>query len=214
MDFGRIQEAWTSQPDHPSGPNADLVRRIVERDRMLRRRVAIRDFIEMGVAICMASAFACRAAVAPVGWPWAVASGLMVLVAGAFVRERLRHQARAPHASDVRDGLEQAVAEADHQIRLLSTVLWWYLGPIALAVACIVLASVLGVRATASPAAWTALRARLAVAVTGTILVCVATFVAIWWANRRAARQQLQPHRDALVELLRHLSSDEEESPR
>jgi hypothetical protein len=125
----------------------------------LNRRVFVRDSIELVVAIGMAGVFLWIATLAPVMWPWMAAAVVVLGVGGVFVRERMRAAQRVAYPADVRRGLERAIEEADHQIRLLSTVAVWYLAPLLAAVVPILVGTVLGARAEMGPDVWARARA-------------------------------------------------------
>jgi hypothetical protein len=214
MDFDRVRDAWTHQPDGTATRTDDeLVGLVVTRERAFRRRVAVRDVLELGTALCMAAAFIRVATLAPVRWPWLAAAAVTIGVGGVFVRERLRHRPSAPSAVELGASLQQALEEADHQIRLLASVAWWYLLPLGVVVALILAGTLLGARVEMGPVVWARARVVFVLPFAAVLLLVGGTFWLVWWANVRAVRRHLQPHREAIAGLIRQLAADAGEEP-
>jgi hypothetical protein len=212
MDFNRVQEAWANQPDRPATRTDDeLIRLLVARDRRIQLRVTVRDYLELATAVCMTVGFVWMATLVPVRWPWLGAAAVTFAVGGVFVRERLRNRRAEPHGAELRSSLQQALAETDHQIRLLGSVLWWYLLPTACVVVLILAGTILGARTEMAPEVWGRARAVFVPALAVMALITGGAFWLIWWANIRAVRQHLLPHREAIAGLIRQLSVDDED---
>lgn len=211
MDFDRVEQIWKHQPDAAALPSDDdLVRRVAARHRSFRRHAAIRDIIELGASAIVAAGLVGAAVRAPVRWPWIAAALLTAAVTAVFVRERLRGAPPALpvlRAAGLRDGLQEALAETDRQIRFLGSVVWWYLLPLASAVVLILAGTVLGARASMDPAAWAGVRAYFWAASGAVLLATGGLYWLIWRANARAVRHHLLPHREGLADLIRDLSA-------
>ncbi|MEZ5319976.1 MAG: hypothetical protein R2752_21420 [Vicinamibacterales bacterium] len=213
MTFDDIQAAWKETPMTASLPADDaLVRAALATDRTLARRVAVRDLVELVTAAGLTALWIWMAVLTPVKWPWVAAAVVTAGVGLVFVRERRRRRttmvADAADAADaagaraVRVSLAGAMAEVDHQIALLRSVVWWYLLPLALVALLVVLGALLGARAEVPPDVWARTRWGFVGA-----FVAVGPFIAgifglVWWLNVRAVRTQLEPHRRALADLL------------
>ncbi|HEY3380189.1 MAG TPA: hypothetical protein VGK32_00390 [Vicinamibacterales bacterium] len=212
MDFNGIQDAWSHQPDPGAARTDDeLIHLVVSRDRSLRRRVKVRDFIELGTAVTMAAGFVWVATQAAVRWPWIAAAVVTLAVGGVFVRERLRRPPPAQQATELRASLQQALGEVDHQVRLLGSVFWWYLLPLGAVVVLIVVGTWLGARAEMDAAVWARARWLFMLSFAAVLLVTGGLYWLVWWGNMRVVRRHLLPQRDEIVESLRQLSVDEEE---
>jgi hypothetical protein len=215
MDFDRLRDAWNQQPDAaPSRTDNEWIRLVLTRDRSLRRRIRTRDCIELGTAWVMAAGFGWMAAGAPVRWPWLAAAGIMLALGAVFVRERLRHRPPTDRVTHVGDTLTQALAEVDHQIRLLASVLLWYLLPLGVVIVLIDVGAILDRGARMDPAIWAREWPSFLLPFALVIPVIAGTFWVVWWANQRAVRRDLLPHRAELVRVIHQLAVDDEEEGR
>jgi hypothetical protein len=211
MDFSQIQQLWTQQPG--PAPAGDDVRmdEMAARARRLSRRVRTRDYVELVTAAVMAAAFGGVATQTPVAWPWVAAAIITLGVGAVFVRERLRSKYTSAGGTDVRSGLELAIAEADHQIRLLGSVASWYLAPLGLVAALICIGVLLGVREAVGPDTWARGRAGLVGAFAVALVVTGGAFWLVWKLNLRAVNKTLLPYREELAVLRGQLEESEDE---
>lgn len=212
MEFQVLQAMWTAETGgggfggrpHPS--DDELIRAVLRRDRQLDRRVRIRDFIELGTCVALAIAFVVVAFQVPTPWPWLGAALLTLGVGAVFVRERSRRP-RAATAGRVRERLRAALDEVDHQIRLLRSVFWWYLLPLAGVALLVVGGTVLDVAGQVDASVWARQRGPLATALIVTTLIVAASFWFVWWMNQLAVRRHLVPHRQELAALVGQLDA-------
>lgn len=212
MDFNALQNIWTHQPDPASRDVDEVLRTVMRRTRQMNRRTAIRDYVELVTAAGMTAGFIWMATLAPVTWPWLTAAAITLGVSLVFVGERLRPSPASVIPGDVRHGLQQAIKEVDHQVRLLGSVARWYLAPLAVAALLVVVGTALGVREEVGPEAWARGRAGLLAAIAVVLPVAGAAF---WWLgrlNRRVVETQLLPHREQLASLLAQLSHPDTEA--
>ncbi len=213
MDFDQIQALWAAQPDPPEA-DQERLKKVMVHARRLNRRATVRDYVELITALGMAGLFAWVASVAPVVWPWVMAAVITMGVGMVFVRERLRG-VPGVGPTDVRRDLERAIAQVDHQIRLLGSVVRWYLAPLGVVVALSLVGTLLGVRAEVGPEVWARGRGGFAGVFAAVVPLVGGVFAFVWWLNRRAVTDQLLPHREQLVQSLNQLteaagSGDEE----
>jgi hypothetical protein len=209
MDFDSLQQAWAGQP---ATPTTDTVwEEARRRAGVLDRRTRIRDLVELATAVGLAALFVWIATLSPVKWPWIAAALVVAGVGAIFVRERMRSVATPPAPSDVRQSLERAIVECDHQIRLLGSVATWYLAPLGVAIVLVFVGVTLGIRAEVGPEVWARGRMGFLGAIGGASLLCAALFVGVWWLNQWAVSRHLRPHRDHLVTALQQLDSAEAE---
>lgn len=211
MDFEQLQHAWAQQPSVPQEDEGVRLRAVIDTAGRLQRRTRWRDYVELATAIGLAGVFVWIATLAPVAWPWFAAAGITLGVGLVFVRERARVTPPVPAATDVRRGLELAIEQVDHQIRLLGSVTLWYLAPLGVVVVLVLVGALLGVKAEVSPEVWARGRAGFIGAFAGVMPIIAGLFWFVWWLNRRAVRAHLLPHRDELVRALAQLSADEEQ---
>jgi hypothetical protein len=215
MDFDRLRDIWSQQPDpSPARTDDEWIRLILTRDRSLRRRIRTRDGIELGTAWLMAAGFAWMAAGARVRWPWLAAAGIMLALGAVFVRERLRHRPPTGRVADVGGSLAQALAEVEHQVRLLTSVLTWYLLPLGVVIVLIDVGAILDRGARMDPGVWARDWPWLLLPFALVIPIIAGVFWVVWWANQRAVRRDLLPHRAELMRVMHQLAVDEEEEGR
>ena len=207
MDFEAIQRVWTTESGGTTMPDEKLIRDVMARDGVLTRRVRLRDLIELVTAIGMAGGFLWVSFQVPTPWPWWLAAAITAGVGAVFVRERRRRGAVEPAGRGVRAGLKAALAETDHQIRLLRSVAWWYLLPLGGAALLVLGGTVMDVRSELPPDVWARGRAALAGTLGAAVAIVVAVFGFVWWLNQHAVRTQLEPHRERLAALVRQLEA-------
>lgn len=207
MEFSDLQSAWVGQPDRRDQRHPDVAAIIAKAGRVTTR-TRLRDYAELGTSVAMAALFFRIATMAPIWWPWLAAGAITLGVGLIFVRERLRAPGPPRADVDVRSALQMALAEAHHQIALLSSVARWYLSPLAVVVTLVLLGTILGVRAEMPPEVWARGRAGLLAAFAVAAAIVAALFWVVWWLNRRTVTRVLAPHRDALAEALRSLDGE------
>ncbi len=208
MDFAHIQQSWAQQPAPAPGGDQARIQQALKQARVLNRRVAMRDYVELGTTVGMSGAFVWIATLAPVVWPWVMAALVTLGVGAAFVRERLRKPSAPPVGSTVRQGLQQALEEIDHQVRMLGSVGWWYLAPLFVVALLICAGALLGMKADIGPEVW----ARTWVGFVGVFALVIpvvgAAFWFVWRLNDRAVKNTLLPHRAQLVALMKNLEEE------
>jgi hypothetical protein len=214
MDFGTLQQIWAGQPDNGRTPEheeidmQDTIARVLRRARTMRRKVLVRDIVEVTAAVGGAACFFWVATVVPTGWPWVAAALLDLGVGGVFIVDRIRRRARRPEPSDVRASLERSLGDVDHQMTLLGSVGWWYIGPLALGAALIIGGSAWDVRRRILPEVWPDVRLYVWATLAAALAVTGAAFWFVWWLNQRAVRRHLRPERDRIAELLAQLGEE------
>lgn len=171
-------------------PDAELLAMVKRRSARLERQVRRRDLLEIvaaGVVCVLFTPLLFDAS-------WVTRAGVILFVLGsALILVRL-HRARrgAPDpTAPLGRALRTERARVDAQIRLLESVLWWYIAPLALGVVLVFVGS--------EGLSWTSL--------TYTAVV-LAGGVWIHRLNRRAARVELAPHREDLDRLLARLEDE------
>ncbi len=206
MNWNDYEAIWKRQP-LPVGETADLaeLRATFEtKRRKMAATLLVRDLIEL-----LACGFVVWAyihywkKVGPTGWPMGIAILMILFVAGAFIRERLRVR-RNRLGADVSlfAKVEADLAELRHQRHLLLRVWAWYLAPCVVAIA-IHMSVILSHARERNPGAF----------VIAVILVAAVCWLA-WALNRRAVRRQIEPRIAELEKLHRDLlDNNGDESP-
>lgn len=188
------KDAW--QADAPSGdqgaiPEEQLLRHVKAEAEAFDERIRRRDRREM-IAAGLVFLFFATMLLDP---SWLVRIGALVVMGSSggivWILRRARRGERAP-APD-RPLAERIRAErekVDTQIRLLETVLWWYIGPMAVGLGLVVLGD--------DGLSWFTLGYGAAVAV-----FCAVVYV----LNQRTVRRSLRPRREKWTRLLRRLEA-------
>lgn len=211
MNWSDYEAVWKRQ-ELPVGVTSDIAtlkNTFETKRRKLATALIVRDWAEASAGILVSLVYArIWWAIGKEAWPLAIALILILGVTTFFVKERMRtHRNRLGAHATLLAKLSADIAELHHQRHLLLTLWWWYLGPIALAIALFaftvlrvaviqlppeLLATLLG-----QPFIW----GLLAVTVVGIGLLLWFG----WVMNRRAVRKRIEPHLDELEKLQRSL---------
>lgn len=201
MNWNDYEAVWKRQ-ELPVGANADLsgLRDTFEtKRRKFAAAIQVRDLAEAGAGLLVAGAYAFFWwQIGPAGWPLGIGIGLILGVAGFFVRERFRvRRLRLDVTASLLAKVEADMAELRHQCRLLRTMWAWYLAPCAGAIAIQVWVIV-----RRAPA-WSPLHDPWVLAGLGLFFALV--FWLAWMMNRRALLKRLEPRLAELEKLHRDL---------
>lgn len=192
MTLDEYRKAWQEQevPDRGAPDEEELLAWVQEKSEAFERKIRRRDLLETLAAVVVAGCFAYEAATSAT-WMARVGAAIVVLSSG-FIAWWLRRARKAgpTRAADrsVADRLRAERERVEIQIRLLRSVLWWYLGPLAVGVVLFVLGLPSGPVATVV-----------------TLTIVASLCGVIWWLNRREVRRYLRPRRDELTRLLDEL---------
>lgn len=196
MNFENWQELWLKQPSPAAGAEnmEETIARVRAGAKSFDRTVLWRDVRE-GVAALGVSAVFGMVAMAKINegafaWDVILAAVLPLGVAGFLLVDRLRARGRRPGGGGtVIAELDHAIAELQHQHRLLTNVLWWYLLPLAASGGLIMVHAAM----VASPLWW----ARLLVLCVALAIILLVN-VPIYRLNMRVARDELLPRIEEL----------------
>ena len=204
MNLDDAKDLWssTNEPDTDSMSahtlsESELLRLVKDKADAFDKKIWRRDLIESIAALAVFVFFA---------WmlrdpSWLVRIGaLMVMGGSALIYWKLR-RARTRHDDPsldrpVADVLRTERAKVDDQIRLLETVLWWYIGPLV--------AGILLITVGDSGWSWFTLVYSS---------VVLAGSVAIYALNQRAVRTDLKPRRAELTRLLEQVEGTADGGP-
>lgn len=203
MNPDDFKQAWRTQSSQARLTiDPDLLLNEVRRNQ--RRFAAIifcRDVREVGVALLMVPVWIYLGIRWSSPWTWYLTVPALLWIAGYMLADRVRHRRPPEPGESLREGVERSLAEVDQQIRLLRSVLWWYLLPIALPI------TAFFVQVTFKDGLegwWTVLE------LLGPVACVVIVFGWIYWLNQYAVRSDLVPRRRELEALLASL---EDETP-
>lgn len=189
MSLDDAREWWRSEEEPAASPGTDdeVLRRVKERSRDFDRAIRARDRRETIAAALVVLLFA------PLLLDDCLLARLgaaLVIAGGAITVFRLERALRAhPAAPADRPLVEVLRAERDRidaQVRLLGSVLWWYVLPFAVGATLVV--------ACLGGASWFTVVY---------IAFVIALSWGIWHLNQQAVRRDLRPHRDELDGLIR-----------
>jgi hypothetical protein len=194
MNDSELKQIWQEQKSaEPSPAEVERIARAVHSaDRKFRRTIWWRDLREIGAALICAVVFG-RAGETWLRW---IAVTSCIFVAGYILKTRIPIRPR-PEGLTLVDRIHQILRETESQIRLLRSVLWWYLLPIAIGTVAIILdrASVQGRSPRKFDPAY----------LVNFFVVMGLLAVAIYWLNQRAVRKCLEPRRARLQKMLSDL---------
>ena len=211
MSFEELQLAW--QRDRASVPppkmNPAALAKVRADSRRFTRRIFWRDVREIVAALFVALvlgrvAWSAHAEGSP-SWPAWVAAAFPLGVAAYFVIDRwITKRRQDPQEKNVLAEIDRAKRVVDHQIHLLSRLVWWYLLPLVLSGVFLVLQVVLYAPMNVPPAL--ALGLKITMAVIGLLPVILLN----WWVlkqNPKAVRENLRPRSEELAGIRRELLS-------
>ena len=220
MNLEELQHAWENQPSpydllRIKDPET-LVKRFQEKSKGFTLLIYWRDIRESVVAFAVAVFFF-----------WTIA-GTSLLIAGItaacmsfvgvfIIVDRVVQRRKQPEASEsILNNIRAALVEVEHQIWLLRNVIWWYLGPIYIATI-VYMYTALTLPLPWSEVPWSEMPqfdSLFTLVFVGGVFVFVAAVIAggnvfLYVVNQRAVRDDLEPRRAELVELLESLESPE-----
>jgi hypothetical protein len=195
MELDRFKTAWQEQPLEGAAarPLEDIMQDVHHRAVRFDRVIWRRDLLETLAGLFVIGMFGYFAWVIPS--PIARVGAAIVMIGCLSIIARLylsRNRHRASPDASAREFCAVELKRLEEQIRLLSTVGWWYLAPLLGGGAIFVLG--LGGSAVG----------RVAM-----LALLLAVGVFIYRLNRTAVQQHLRPMRDHLAWTLEELAADE-----
>jgi hypothetical protein len=186
MTLDDAVSCWQSQkPGDSSRSDSDVLALVRQRSQTFDANIRKRDWREIGAMIVVILAVS-PALFLP---SWTARAGVLIVLCGCGLIYWKLRSARGSHpvsiAMPLAELLQAERAKIDAQIKLLESVLWWYIAPPTVGAVLIVAGS--------AGATWFTL---------GYVIFAVAVAIAIYAVNRRTVRHNLQPARDELSALL------------
>lgn len=195
MKLDDYREAWREQElsggDEPD--EEELLDWVQEQSEAFERRIRRRDLLETVAAVLVAGLFGYEAATSA-SWLVRIGAAIIVLGSGFVVWWLRRARTSGPERAADRSVADRLRAERERveiQIRLLESVVWWYLAPPTVGATLFIVGLDAGTAATLT-----------------SLAVVAAVFGFIWYLNRRAVRTHLRPRRDELNRLLEGLEGE------
>jgi hypothetical protein len=201
MNFEELQRAWQSQ-DAGVKVTIDaeaLLKEVRRAQQQFRSTIFWRDVREVGVAYLLTAFFSYQGLRHD---NWAdILIGFASFGVGTFMlADRVIQRRKQTTARDpLKRCVEASLREVNHQIWLLKNLFWWYLLPVAAALAIFFGYSAWRARSIGSSAVIGALVGALVVAL---------LYLGIHWVNQFAVRKSLEPRRKDLETFLASLNEN------
>lgn len=180
MNDQELKSLWQQQQltPPPALPDADLVARMKKKMRQFDRQIFWRDVRELAAAVFVIYSYFrmslhCKTTLGCAGC-WFVIAGA-VFISGVILYSR-RHKQPLNATPSMREYVVMESRKIGAQIRLLETVLWWYILPIFIGAEMYVLGE--------TPD----LADKIVMTVTFIVIGAV-----LWWVNRYAVKKSLRP---------------------
>ena len=200
MNPDDLKQAWQTQSSQARLTiDAELLLKEVQRNQwQFTVTIFWRDVREVGIAILMVPLWLYLGVTLSLPWTWYLTVPALLWIAGFMLADRMRHQRQPPEAGEpLRQRVESSLAQVEHQIWLLRSVLWWYLLPLALSML-----------AFLGQLAWEARPGGLLAVLPVVVIVVVIVFAGVYWLNQNAVRCALEPRRQELEALLTSLKDE------
>lgn len=200
-EFDELQEAWQRQgsTSHVKIESEALLKLVRRGHKEMEGILLRRDFMEVVIALLMIPVWIWLGETRDLPWSWYLVIPGLLWIAGFLIIDRRTNSQERPEPGDsLRESVVHSMAQLNHQISLLTNILWWYILPVAGPLAIYAIHD-----GYLSRAYW-----GIGSALTFFGLV----FWFIYELNQRAVRKTLEPQRDELQEFLDALDSTESET--
>jgi len=177
-----------------------LFKEVQRNQRYFAAMIFWRDVREVGTGLLMVPLLFYMGVKLSLPWTWYLTVPVLLWSVGFMLVDRMRHKRQPLEPGEpLRQGVENSLAQVDHQIWLLRNVLWWYLVPLAPAIL-----------AFSGQVAW---RERsggwlTALVIGAVVTMVVIVFAGVYWLNQYAVRSELEPRRQELEALLTSLEDE------
>jgi hypothetical protein len=200
-----FQQAWqaTSSQSRVTIDADLLVKEVRRNQQQFACTILARDIREIGVALILLPVWVYLGARFSLPWTWYLTIPGLIWIAAFMVIDRRRHKQRPPAPDEpLRQHIQYSLAQVEHQIWLLSNILWWYILPVA--IPCL---------AFFAQNAWEGyVRGRAFGDFVPPFLSSVAfaggVMGFVYWLNQYAVRSGLEPRRQELAALLSSLGEE------
>jgi Flp pilus assembly protein TadB len=200
MNLDDAKALWTSDHEPTDETmstrtlsDSEILRLVQEQSEAFDQKIRRRDLLESIAAVAVCLFF---------GWlawddpsPLVTAGSLIIIGGSALIFGRLRwarmRSADAPTDQPVTQRLQHEREKTDAQIRLLESVLWWYIAPLLVGLLLV----------TVGDNGWSAFTF-----IYGTVVLLGAGWIYV--LNQRAVRRSLRPRREKLTRLLNQVSEE------
>ena len=193
MTNDEIKGLWESQPTGAPTVSPEAIWRVAQASERFERTIFWRDTREWIATALVAGFFGFLAfSQGPVRW-LLLGAALMALFPMTYATIVRRQHPVPPSNRHLIAHLRGAIASVGQQIGLLSSVVWWYLLPLA------------GSLLLVAVDRWDGQRLQLGGRMVFSWGFTALIFVGVWWLNRRCVRQDLAPRLHELELMLEEL---------
>jgi hypothetical protein len=196
MEENDLKQLWLGKGNEPHLEinNDILMNSLTKRMKNMEKQIRRRDYREIIAAICLIPLFTWWSIIFP---QWLAKAGCMVIAATCvFVIITLGRARKVKVKEDISSEMKMHLITSRQlllqQIRLLNSVVWWYLLPFFAGVALFNFGTVKG---TVNKILWTVIIAGL--------------YAYIYYLNKRAVKKHLLPMEETVSKMLRDLSDVE-----
>ena len=202
MNPDNFKQAWKMQSSQTrlTIDGELLLKELPRNQRYFAATIFWRDVREVGLSLLMVPLWIYLGVKHSSPWTWYLTVPALLWIAGYMLADRMRHKRQPPEPGEpLRQRVEAALAQVEHQIWLLRNVFWWYLLPLALSI--LAFFGQIAWRER-SGGWWTVL------AVSGLVALGIVVFAAVYWLNQYAVRSELEPRRQELESLFISLNDE------
>ncbi len=135
MEFEELQQIWQRQENSSRvSIEKDILLKLVRRDHeALAATLLRRDFLEIAIALILVPIWIWLGQSNGLVWTWYLVIPGMLWIAGFLSMDRWKQgKKKINPGTTLRDSVQHALAQVEHQISLLRNVAWWYLLPITI----------------------------------------------------------------------------------
>ena len=189
MNDAELKQLWRQQELAPpiQVSDTELINRMKTKMKKFDRDISQRDWRELIACVIVFAAFLCFSL--RVRSPLSLAGCVVIMMSGVFIGWRLVATRRAhppvSEAASTSDFLRAEIAKVDRQMRLLQSVLWWYLLPLFIGLELFELGF------NTRPGEQLLM-----------LVFNLSIFGFIYWANRRGVRKYFHPLKQELENML------------
>lgn len=203
MSPDELQRAWQAHAPRPrvTMDAGALLKQVRRSQQEFGQGILLRDIVEAGLSMLLIPVWVVMGMALSLPWTWHLMIPALLWISGFIIVDRMRQRRRSSQPGEpLLRCLEESAVQVEHQIRLLRSVAWWYLTPLAIPMLVFFV-----------HVAWSRTSDWLtAAAVAGSnSLFVVALYAFLYYLNQRAVRKQLEPRHEELLVMIASLKDDQ-----
>lgn len=204
MSLDKLQQAWKDESSliQVEIDMDQLSKEIQQSQEVFQTTIFWRDVREVGTALTMVPIWIVMGFALSMPWTWYLTIPALVWVAVFMLVDRKRHpQTSSEPGEPLLFYAKESLSQVEHQIWLLRNVFWWYLVPYSISL----MAFFLQVSWESTGVWWA-----FAIVASGFGAFLLVIYGWVYRLNQTAVREQLEPRRKDLNQLVANLESDGE----